>query len=55
MISFIIREISGSGGESLIKFEKTNTYSMFEKNMEVSGGSWLFVTHHTTDFSEPLK
>jgi hypothetical protein len=35
----------GSGGESLIKSEKTSTCSMFEINMERFGSSWFSVTH----------
>lgn len=35
----------GSGGESLIKSEKTSTYPMFEINMEIFGGFWFSVTH----------
>jgi hypothetical protein len=36
---------NGSGGESLIKSEKTSTYSMFEINRGIFGGSWFSVTH----------
>ncbi len=35
----------GSGGESLIKSEKTSAYSMFEINKERFGGFWFSVTH----------
>jgi hypothetical protein len=41
---FSVLKISGRGGESLIKSEKTSTYPMFEKNVERFVGLWFSVT-----------
>jgi hypothetical protein len=44
-IKFLDIVTIGSGGESLIKSEKTSIHSMFEKNIGRVGGSWFSVTH----------